>query len=44
MLGGDEERTLHMITAPVSDSVEAAAGPRGRIESLEVAAARAGYP
>jgi sugar lactone lactonase YvrE len=44
MLGGDEERTLYMITAPVSDSVEAASGPRGRIETLEVATARAGYP
>jgi sugar lactone lactonase YvrE len=44
MLGGEDERTLYMITAPSAEHTQAARGPRGRIESLEVSAARAGYP
>jgi sugar lactone lactonase YvrE len=44
MLGGDEERTLYMITAPSAEASKAALGPQGRIESLDVSAARAGYP
>jgi sugar lactone lactonase YvrE len=44
MLGGAEERTLFMVTAPVSEHVEAAQAPRGRVEMVEVSAARAGYP
>ena len=44
MLGGEEQRTLYTITAPSAEHTQAAQGPRGRIESLEVSAARAGYP
>jgi len=44
MLGGEEERTLYLVTAPSAEQSKAAHGPRGRIESLEVSAPRAGYP
>jgi sugar lactone lactonase YvrE len=44
MLGGSEERTLFMLTAPVSTHVEAARAPKGRVEITDVRAARAGYP
>jgi sugar lactone lactonase YvrE len=44
MLGGPEERTLFMLTAPVSEHREAARAPKGRVEITDVAAARAGYP
>jgi sugar lactone lactonase YvrE len=44
MLGGPEERTLFMLTAPVSEQVEAARAPKGRVEIADVPAARAGYP
>jgi sugar lactone lactonase YvrE len=44
MLGGVEGRTLYTITAPSAEHTQAALGPRGRIESIEVTAARAGYP
>ena len=44
MLGGGEERTLFMVTAPSAEASKAALGPQGRVESLEVSAARAGYP
>ena len=44
MLGGEEERTLYMLTAPSSEHTEAAQARHGRIESLEVSSARAGYP
>jgi sugar lactone lactonase YvrE len=44
MLGGEEERTLFMLTAPTSQHEEAAQARDGRVEILEVSAARAGYP
>jgi sugar lactone lactonase YvrE len=44
MLGGEEERTLFMLTAPSAEQTTAAQTSHGRIESLEVSAARAGYP
>jgi sugar lactone lactonase YvrE len=44
MLGGGDGRTLYMVTAPSSEQAMAEQGPRGRVESLEVSAARAGYP
>ena len=44
MLGGEGERTLFMVTAPSAEASKATLGPQGRVESLEVTAARAGYP
>ncbi len=44
MLGGEVGRTLFMVTAPTSRSADAAQRPGGRVELLEVDAARAGYP
>jgi sugar lactone lactonase YvrE len=44
MLGGEHGRTLFMLTAGTSESGEAAQLRRGRVEILEVSAARAGYP
>jgi sugar lactone lactonase YvrE len=44
MLGGEEERTLYMVTAPSTQPTEAARPRPGRVESFEVSAPRAGYP
>ena len=44
MLGGKDGRTLFMMTAPTSDSEEAASAPNGRIEVVEVGVGRAGRP
>jgi sugar lactone lactonase YvrE len=44
MLGGDDGRTLFMMTAPTSLPEAAAAAPKGRIETASVEAAHAGLP
>jgi sugar lactone lactonase YvrE len=44
MLGGDDGRTLHMVTAQSSDKREASAVAAGKIEVARVAVARAGCP
>jgi sugar lactone lactonase YvrE len=44
MLGGDDGRTLHMVTAQSSDKREASAVATGKIEVARVAVARAGCP
>lgn len=44
MLGGEDGRTLFMMTAPTSDNEEAARQPKGRIEVAEVKVPRAGRP
>jgi sugar lactone lactonase YvrE len=44
MLGGEDGRTLFMMTAPTSDNETVAAGRLGRIEVAEVAVAGAGRP
>ncbi|MGF1596592.1 MAG: SMP-30/gluconolactonase/LRE family protein [Acidimicrobiales bacterium] len=43
MLGGDDRRTLHLVTAPTSGA-EAAATRKGRIEVIEVDVPGAGLP
>ncbi len=44
MLGGDDGRTLFMLTAPSSDAGEAAKAPKGQVLIAEVDAPRAGRP
>jgi len=44
MLGGDDGRTLHTVTAQSSNKRAASAKPTGKIEVFIVAAARAGCP
>ena len=44
MLGGDDGRTLFMLTAPTSLATEAAAAPKGRIEVATVESPHAGLP
>jgi sugar lactone lactonase YvrE len=44
MLGGDDGRTLFMMTAPTSVPETAAAAPKGRVEIATVEAAHAGLP
>jgi sugar lactone lactonase YvrE len=44
MLGGDDGRTLFMLTAPHSDAEEAAKAPGGRLLTATVDAPRAGRP
>jgi len=44
MLGGEDGRTLFMMTAPTSDFAAASSKPAGRIEIAGVAAPGAGYP
>jgi sugar lactone lactonase YvrE len=44
MLGGEDGRTLFTMTAPTSDSEDAARAPLGRIEVAEVEVPRAGWP
>jgi sugar lactone lactonase YvrE len=44
MLGGDDGKTLFMLTAKYSDAHEAAKAPTGRIVTAKVDAARAGLP
>ena len=44
MLGGEDGRTLLMMTAPTSDNDEVAREPLGKIEVAEVAVPRAGWP
>ena len=44
MLGGDDGKTLFMMTAPTSFPEVAAAAPKGRIETATVEAAHAGLP
>jgi sugar lactone lactonase YvrE len=44
MLGGDDGRTLHMVTAQSSDKGEASAVATGKIEVARVAVARGGCP
>ena len=44
MLGGDDGRTLHMVTAQSSDKRTASAQATGKIEVIRVEAARAGCP
>jgi sugar lactone lactonase YvrE len=44
MLGGADGKTLFAVTAASSDAEEAAAARTGKIETLAVNAARAGYP
>ena len=44
MLGGEDGKTLFMMTAPTSMPDEAAAAPKGRIEIATVGAAHAGLP
>lgn len=44
MLGGDDGRTLFMLTAPTSIAHEAAAAPKGRLIIATVDAPRAGLP
>jgi sugar lactone lactonase YvrE len=43
MLGGEERRTLFMVTAPTSGPA-ASTGPRGRVEVCEAEVPGAGYP
>lgn len=44
MLGGDDGKTLFALTADSSDHKQAAAAPTGKIETLRVDAAGAGWP
>jgi sugar lactone lactonase YvrE len=44
MLGGDDRRTLFLVTAPTSDAHEAAGARRGRIEQVRVGVPGAGLP
>jgi sugar lactone lactonase YvrE len=44
MLGGDDGKTLFMMTAPTSLPEVAAAAPKGRIEIATVEAGHAGLP
>lgn len=44
MLGGSDGRTLFAVTAASADGGHAAAGRTGKIETVRVAAARAGWP
>jgi len=44
MLGGDDGRTLFMLTAPSSLAHEAAAVPKGQLVIAEVDSGRAGWP
>jgi len=44
MLGGDDGKTLFMLTAPTSMPKEASAAPKGRIEVATVNAMHAGLP
>ena len=44
MLGGDDGKTLFMMTAPTSVAERASAAPNGRIEVATVEAGRAGLP
>jgi sugar lactone lactonase YvrE len=44
MLGGENGRTLYMLTAPTSNATVAALSPKGRILAAEVSAGRAGWP
>jgi sugar lactone lactonase YvrE len=44
MLGGDDGRTLYMMTAQSSNKSEASVSPAGKIETFRVDVARAGCP
>jgi sugar lactone lactonase YvrE len=44
MLGGDDGRTLFMLTAPTSNGHEAAASPKGKLLTATVDVPRAGRP
>jgi sugar lactone lactonase YvrE len=44
MLGGEDGRTLFMLTAPTSNSAAAAASPQGKLLTASVDAAHAGRP
>jgi len=44
MLGGDDGRTLFMLTAPTSNGHEAAASPKGKLLTATVDVSRAGRP
>ena len=44
MLGGDDGRTLHLMTAPSSDKDEASAAAHGKIEVASVTVRGAGCP
>lgn len=44
MLGGEDGRTLFMMTAPTSDFTSASSAPRGRVEVAGVSSATAGCP
>jgi sugar lactone lactonase YvrE len=44
MLGGEDGRTLFLLTAPDPDSARRAAAREGRLEFARVAFARAGLP
>ncbi len=44
MLGGEDGRTLHLVTAQSSDKSEASATVSGKIEIIRVATGRAGCP
>jgi sugar lactone lactonase YvrE len=44
MLGGEDGRTLFMMTAPTSLPSEAAAAPKGRVEVATVESPHAGLP
>ena len=44
MLGGEDEKTLFAVTAASSDAEAASATKTGKIESIGVTAARAGWP
>ena len=44
MLGGDDGRTLYMMTAPSSNAAIAAQAPKGRLLAANVSSGRAGWP
>jgi sugar lactone lactonase YvrE len=44
MLGGEDGRTLHMMTAPSSNAEIAARAPNGRLLAASVRSGRAGWP
>ena len=44
MLGGDDGRTLYMMTAPSSNAALAAQTPKGRLLAANVSSGRAGWP
>ncbi|MEZ5572521.1 MAG: SMP-30/gluconolactonase/LRE family protein [Halioglobus sp.] len=44
MLGGSDGKTLFAVTAESSDGAHAAASPTGKIETVRVSSARAGWP